>query len=678
LGPGRPEPLGVTLDDAGANVAVFSANATAIELCCFDDAGEREVARYALPERTGDVFHGWVPGIVAGTRYGLRAHGPYAPWDGHRFNPAKLLVDPHAKAIDRAFVLHPAMLGQRPDGSIDETDSAAVMPKGVVTAPWPKIPVIRPDRPWSETIVYEMHVRGFTKLHEGVAASARGTFAALAHPSCIAHLKRIGVTSVELLPVDAAIDEPHLRRAGLVNYWGYNSIAWGVPDPKLAPGGMGEVRAAVAALHDAGIEVLLDVVLNHSGEGDANGPTLSLRGLDNATYYRTVPRAHDRYINDSGCGNVLALDRPPVLRLAMDALRTWATDAGVDGFRFDLATTLARRDDGFDPQAPFLAAMAQDPVLRDLKLIAEPWDIGPGGYQVGYFPPNWGEWNDQYRDTVRRFWRGDGGQVGALATRFAGSADLFARRRRPPSRSINFVTAHDGFTLADLVAYARKHNEANAEQNRDGTDNSYSWNHGVEGPASDARIVSARAADVRAMLATLLLSRGTPMLTMGDELGRSQSGNNNAYAQDTALTWLDWSSADESLIAFTTRLATLRREHPALYADTWLTGAAHDEGGAPDVEWLRPDGRPMTGSDWQTSQTLIASLVATGASSATGVDRVVIVLHAGTAPVEIALPSHQGATSWRLAITSADATIGAYAVGSRVACAARSVTVFTA
>ncbi len=655
VGPGRPEPLGVTPEDGGANVAVHSAHATAIELCLFDPAGATERERIALPARSGDVFHGFVAGLAAGDRYGLRAHGAYEPRHGHRFNPAKLLVDPYARALDRPFALHPSMLGAGADGTDaairDHVDSAPFVPRGIVTAVPAPVPDRRPRVPWSDTILYELHVRGFTRTHPGVPDALRGTCAGLAHPAAIAHLTRLGITTVELMPVAAAIDEPHLARQGLTNYWGYNPVALFVPDPRLAPGGMAELRDCVAALHAAGIEVILDVVLNHTGEGDARGPTLSLRGLDNATYYRTLADDRSRYIDDTGCGNTLALDRPPALRLAMDTLRYYAEAAGVDGFRFDLATTLGRRDTGFDASAPLLQAIEQDPVLRELKLIAEPWDVGPGGHRLGAFPARWGEWNDRYRDTMRRFWRGDAGLAGELATRFSGSADVFAARSRAPSRSVNFVTAHDGFTLADLVAYTAKHNEANGEENRDGTDANHSWNHGVEGPTTDVAIRARRVRDVRNLLATLLLSRGTPMLAMGDELGRTQRGNNNAYAQDSALTWVDWDTADEGVVDGVAALIDLRRRHPALRADRWLTGAPADASGIADVEWRRPDGRPMQGDDWANpdGRALVAVLYA-GTDGAVPADRVAVALNAGDRPVTVRWPEPREGFGWRPAI----------------------------
>jgi len=655
VGPGSPEPPGVTLGPHGANVAVFSAHATAIELCLFDKAGRREIARITLPERTGDVFHGFVAGVATGDRYGLRAHGPYDPGAGHRFNPAKLLVDPYARALDRHFVYHPALVGGGDDRATrDNIDSGPFVAKGIVTPIAAPAAADRPRVPWAQTILYELHLRGFTRMHPGVPEALRGTCAGLAHPAACAHLTGLGITTVELMPIAAAIDERHLARLGLTNYWGYNPAALFVPDPRLAPGGIDELRSCVAALQAAGIEVILDVVLNHTGEGDARGPTLSLRGLDNAAYYRTFADDRARYIDDTGCGNTLALDRPPVLRLALDVLRYYAEAAGVDGFRFDLATTLGRRDDGFDPAAPLLQAIAQDPVLRDLKLIAEPWDVGPGGHCLGAFPPGWGEWNDRYRDTVRRFWRGDAALTGDLATRFAGSADIFAARLRPPSRSVNFITAHDGFALADLVAYATKHNEANGEGNRDGSDANASWNHGVEGPTADPAVQAARERDIRNLLATLLLSRGTPMLAMGDELGRTQQGNNNAYAQDSALTWIDWENADRELADFVTALIELRKRHSALHNDRWLTGAPVDASGIPDIEWRHADGRAMLGGDWTNPEdrVLVAILYASPAD-AMAADRVTVALNAGAIPVTVLLPDAREGFTWRRAIDTA-------------------------
>jgi glycogen debranching enzyme GlgX len=651
-GPGSPEPLGLTLVDGGANVAVYSRHATAVELCLFGDDGAAETVRIGLPGRTADVFHGFVPGVAAGARYGLRADGPWDPRAGHRFNPAKLLVDPYARALDRPFAYDPALSGATADPfARDPRDTAALVPKAVAGSPSVAAPPVRPRVPWQDTVLYELHVRGFTRTHPAVPEAIRGTCAGLAHPAAIDHLRKLGTTTVELMPIAATIDERHLWQRGLSNYWGYNPIAWFVPDPRLAPGGIEELRRMVDALHGAGLEVILDVVLNHSGEGDEAGPTISLRGLDNAVYYRTVGGDGARYVDDTGCGNALALERPPVLRLALDVLRYYAQVAGVDGFRFDLATSLARRAGAFDPDAPFLQAVAQDPALRELKLIVEPWDVGPGGYRLGAFPAPWGEWNDRYRDDVRRFWRGDPAFAGRLATRLAGSADVFAAPRRPPSRSINFVTAHDGFTLADLVAHAVKHNEANGEANRDGAEVNWSWNHGTEGVTADAAVTAKRARDVRGLLATLFVSRGTPMLAMGDEFGRTQDGNNNAYAHDSALTWIDWPRGDRELARFVAALAALRRDHPALRRDRWLEGVAEDATGIPDVEWRRPDGRAMSAEDWARADlhALVAAMYAPATADGPP-DRVVVAINAGSASIEIRWPDPRRGFRWQRAV----------------------------
>ena len=581
--------------------------------------------RLALPERSGDIHHGEFD-LPAGAHYGLRADGPYAPEAGHRFNANKLLLDPHALALDRVPRLHPSMFGAR--GAVpDPTDSAAAMPKCVYR---PNLPA-RPAEPltgWGDTIIYELHLRGFSMRNEAIPEPLRGRFASLAHPASIAHLVRLGVTAVELMPPAAWIEERHLAGLGLTNAWGYNPVAFLAPDPRLAPGGWAEIRATVEALTAAGIETIVDIVLNHTGEGDAEGPTLSLRGLDNASYYRLAADPAG-YVNDTGTGNTLALDRPPVLRLAMDALRTWAKFGGVHGFRFDLAPVLGRRADGFDPAAPLLAAIDQDPVLCRLKMIAEPWDIGPGGYQLGHFAPGWGEWNGRFRDDIRQFWRGaarpgeQAGSLGALATRLAGSDDLFRAKRRP-SRSVNFVTAHDGFTLADLVSHARKHNDPNGEANRDGTDENHSWNNGVEGPSADPAVMVARSRDQRALLALLLFARGTPMLGMGAELGFSQNGNNNAYCQDNPSTWIDWAAADDGLVAWTAALVALRQAHPALRRDEFLTEAG--------VTWLGAGGLPLIESAWHGIGPLTMLL-----DHATG-GRVAVIVNRAARPTAMALP----------------------------------------
>ena len=653
---GLPEPLGVTLTADGVNVAVYSAHARMIEFCLFDEKGETEVARIPLRGRTGPVFHSHIMGVGAGARYGLRAHGAFAPAEGHRFNPNKLLVDPYALALDRTFDLQPAMFAYQPDDpsggdSFDDRDSAAVTPKAIVTpsslSPVPDRPVI----PWGDTIIYELHVRGFTMTLPGVPDRVRGTYAALACPAAIDHLRRLGATTVELLPSAAWIDERHLRPLGLTNYWGYNPVAFLVPDPRLAPGGWPEVRAATDALAAAGIECILDVVLNHSGEGDALGPSISLRGLDNASYYRLRPDDAARYVDDSGTGNTLALDQPAPLRLAMDALRAWRRLGGMAGFRFDLATALGRRRDGFDPAAPLLAAIEQDRELRGLKLIAEPWDVGQGGYQLNRFPAPWGEWNDRFRDTVRGFWRGDDVTLGELARRLAGSQDLFPDKR--PSRSINFIVAHDGFTLADLVAYTAKRNLANGEQNRDGAGDNRSWNNGAEGPTDDAAILRARLSDQRALLASLLMARGTPMLAMGAELGHSQGGNNNAYSQDNAVGWLDWASADGNLLDFAAKLVAIRRAHPALSADRFLTGELRPGVVYSDVVWRRADGSALAPTDWDDphGQTLVMALAEPDGD---GLDRVIVVVHRGPDAAETILPGPRDGFVWTVLADSAE------------------------
>ena len=597
--------------------------------------------------------------------------------------------------LDQPFVSHPSLIdGDRP--SVEDT--APFVPKAIVTAAaTPMAPPATFD--WDRQVIYELHVRGFTRLHPDIPPDIRGTFAALGHPAVLAHLRRLGVTTVELLPCAAWTDDRHLPALGLHNYWGYNPVAMMAPDPRLAPGGWEEIRTAVAALQGAGIAVLVDAVLNHTGESDELGPTLSMRGLDNALYYRLLPGDAARYVNDAGCGNVLALDRPQVVRLAMASFRTWIERAGIDGFRLDLAPVLGRRDTGFDPAAPLLSAMAQDPLLASRVVIAEPWDIGPGGYQLGSFPPQWGEWNDRYRDTMRRFWRGDGGLLGELATRLAGSADIFAGRRRRPTRSINFITAHDGFTLADLVSYETKHNEANRENNNDGSGENFSWNNGAEGETDDPAILTARRRDIRGLLATLLCSRGTPMFPMGDEAGRTQRGNNNPYAQDNESSWFDWASVDPGLVDFASRMIALRLRCPALSDGHTLTGRPVDASGIPDVSWHLADGGALSSADWQDPgrRTLVVALYAgerqaygnqapgnQGAGSRAGTSlaqgsqagvslgggeqahgvqirekrpegsRAVIVLHAGSAPVDMTPPDPRPGWCWHIGIDSGD------------------------
>jgi glycogen operon protein len=619
-------PMGVHLALGGATIAIPAPNAEAVEFCLFE--GDRET-RYRLPHRVGDVFRGHVSGLAAGARYGLRVHGSRAL----RFNSRKLLLDPWAREIDRPFVTHPALFDE------DPADSAPFMPKAVLTARLPS--ASRPPPRAGGAVLYELHVRGFSIANPAIPEEIRGTFAALGHPVSVSYLRGLGVTHVEIMPAAAWADERHLGPLGLTNYWGYNTVGWLAPDPRLAPGGMAEVRAAVTALAEAGIGTILDVVLNHSGEGDAYGPTLSLRGLHDARWYR----ARDGiYTNETGCGNSLALDRPFPLHLAMDAMRHWVDQAGLAGLRLDLATTLGRRAAGFDPDAPLLQAMRQDPLLSQCWIIAEPWDVGPGGYQLGAFPPGWGEWNDRFRDDVRQFWRGDAGSLNAMVTRLAGSRDVFGARST--ADSINFVTAHDGFTLADLVSHGHKHNEANGEDNCDGTDRNLSWNLGVEGPC-DA-LHDRRIADARALLATLLAARGTPMLSMGDEAGRSQRGNNNAWCQDNALSWFDWTNPDTELTAFTARLIAARHAHPALHGVAPLVGLA-DASGEMDVCWLRLDAIPMVDADWNSHDARgIAMLL-----HASG-DRVLVAIHGDDREARLRLPPPRTGHAWHLLADSAD------------------------
>lgn len=656
-----PEPLGVALTAQGANVAVFSDHAESVAFCLFDEQN-REIFRAKLPERTGPVFHGHFDHVSAGARYGFRADGPWRPEAGLYFNPQKLLLDPFALNIDRIPKLHPSFFPESAE------DSGPFAPKSVLVAPRPAV-TKNPKIPWRDTVIYEAHVRGFTKTLLAVPEAQRGTFAGLAHPAAIAHLKHLGVTTLELLPCAAFIDERHLVAKNLSNYWGYNPILFGAPDPRLAPGGFDEIASAVDALHRENIEVLIDVVLNHSGEGDEHGPILSLRGLDNPSFYRLSSENPAKFVNDAGCGNILRLDHPATLRLAMESLRAWALYGGVDGFRFDLATTLGRRDTGFDPHAPLLAAIAQDPILRDRKLIAEPWDIGPGGYRIGEFPAAWGEWNDKFRDDVKRFWRGDAGRLGGFATRLTGSSDVF-QRKKPASRSINFIVAHDGFTLKDLVSYGKKHNQANGEDNRDGADENFSWNHGVEGESSDEAIRNARARDQRNLMATLFFARGTPMLAMGAELGHSQNGNNNAYAQDNATSWLDWRAADKNLLAFTRRALALRADQSALRSENFLTGAPPAGETLPDVEWRAPNGAPLSPQNWSDPENrTLAAIFSTKDS------RVALLVNAGAEPQNFVLPPPRDARIWTVALDSAtpDGAPGPASAQDPTECAPRSL-----
>ncbi|ABS62166.1 glycogen debranching enzyme GlgX [Parvibaculum lavamentivorans DS-1] len=606
---GSPRPLGATFDGLGVNFAVFSAHAEKIELCLFEPTGKREIARYELPEWTDEVWHGYLPDARPGLLYGYRAYGRYAPEEGHRFNPNKLLLDPYARKlageVRRTDALHGYRVrSHRADLSFDRRDSAAAMPKGVVTNTtfdWSRD--IRPNTPWSETVIYEAHVKGLTKLMEDVPPTEQGTFAALAHPKVIDHLKRLGVTALELMPIHAFVQDRFLQEKGLRNYWGYNTLGFFAPERSyLASDDQDELRIAVRRLHAAGIEVILDVVYNHTCEGSERGPTMSWRGLDNATYYRLTAESARYCVNDTGTGNTLNLSNARVIQMVADSLRFWATSFGIDGFRFDLGLTLGRTDQGFNPGAGFFDVLRQDPVLSGLKLITEPWDIGPGGYQLGNFPPSFAEWNDKYRDCVRKYWRGDASLRGELAARISGSGDLFDRRARRPWASVNYIASHDGYTLADLVAYEHRHNERNGEENRDGHSHNYSRNWGAEGPTDDAAILEVRNRVRRSMLTTLFTSLGTPMLLAGDEFGRSQGGNNNAYCQDNEISWLDWSAMEteegKSLFAFTSRLIDIRKRHTMLRAPNFLYGEDATGHGLNDVEWFDERGTAPSEEDW--------------------------------------------------------------------------------
>jgi len=605
--PGKPAPRGAHWDGAGVNFALFSGHAERVELCIFDAGGRRELQRIALIERTDQIWHCYLPEARPGMLYGYRVHGPYRPDDGHRFNPHKLMLDPYARQIVGALRWSDALFGytvghRRGDLSLDRRDSAGAMPKSRIVDPaftWGDD--TPPAVPWEAMVVYEMHVRGFTMQHPDVPPPLRGTYAGLATPAIIDYLKRLGVTSLELLPVHAFVDDRHLTEKGLRNYWGYNSIGFFAPDARYsASGSISEFKTMVKTLHSAGIEVILDVVYNHTAEGNELGPMLCFKGVDNHAYYR-LQKDRKRYYTDyTGCGNTLDTRHPAVLQMIMDSLRYWVTEMHVDGFRFDLASTLAREAHEVDPFGSFFDIVHQDPVLRGVKLIAEPWDLGEGGYQVGNFPPGWAEWNDKYRDTMRRYWRGDGGLIGEFARRLTGSSDLYGRNGRLPRASVNFITAHDGFTLRDLVSYDHKHNEANLEDNRDGHDNNLSWNCGAEGPTDDPAILALREQQSRNLMATLLLSQGVPMLVAGDELARTQQGNNNAYCQDTPLSWLDWTPDDARtrMLAFARRMIAIRREHPVFRRRHFFAGKPAPDSAGKDIAWLKPDGTEMTQQEW--------------------------------------------------------------------------------
>jgi glycogen operon protein len=695
LWPGSPYPLGATYDGEGINFAVFSEHATSVHLCLFDSAtAALETVSLPLTERTDRVWHGYLPGAGPGQLYGYRVHGPWEPARGLRFNPDKVLLDPYARAIGRAPAWHPSVFayaaGSEGDGPPDTTDSAPYAGLGVVTSESFDWLGDRPPRvPWHDTVIYELHVKGFTALHPDLSAAERGTYLGLSHPAVIDHLRRLGVTAVELMPVHFHVDEQALVARGLTNYWGYNTLGYFAPDVRFATSTdplriAGEFKTMVRALHAAGLEVILDVVYNHTAEGNHLGPTLSFRGIDNTTYYRLEPRRPSRYQDFTGTGNTLNMQSPQVLQLMMDSLRYWVQEMHVDGFRFDLASALARELHAVDRLGSFFDVIQQDPIISRVKLIAEPWDVGEGGYQVGNFPPGWAEWNGKYRDTVRRFWRGEPGMLPELATRVAGSSDLYGPAGRQPHASINFVTCHDGFTLADLVSYEQKHNEANGEDNRDGDPNNLSWNCGVEGPTDDEAIRELRRRQRRNFLTTLLVSQGVPMLSGGDELGRSQAGNNNAYCHDSPLSWTHWDvgAEDRALLEFVQRLLLIRSSQPVLRRRTFLSGRRP---GATDVLWLRPDGNEMTDTDWTNGQRALGMLLDgrgirefdVRGQPVTG-DSVLVIFNEGDVPIEFALPDRPPGAAWTCLLDTADpdAPDVVMTAVDAIAMTARSVTVW--
>ncbi len=689
---GLPYPLGAHWSGKGTNFALFSANATKVEVCLFD--GEHET-RIALPEYTDQVFHGYIPDVGPGTFYGYRVHGPYDPGNGHRFNPNKLLLDPYARAHAGSLTWNPAVFGYHlesgDDLSFDGRDSAPFMPKCVVVDPdfdWTSVPP-RQNVHWDETILYETHVKGFTKRHPGVPENLRGTYAGFGSETAIAHLTSLGITSVELLPVHTFVNDSNLVEKGLTNYWGYNTIGFFAPDPRYAsdvPNSLREFKEMVSRLHGAGLEVILDVVYNHTAEGNEHGPTLSFKGIDNASYYR-LPANKRFYVNDTGTGNTVNLSHPRVIQMVMDSLRYWAGHMHIDGFRFDLGTILAREVYGFDEQSGFLKAVDQDPLLSTIKLIAEPWDCGPGGYQVGGFPPGWAEWNDKFRDTVRDFWRGEAPPA-ALAPRLLASGDCFNREGRRTWASVNFITAHDGFTLHDWASYNEKHNQANGENNNDGNSNNHSWNCGAEGPTDNKAILELRARQQRNMLATLLFSQGTPLILGGDEFGRTQNGNNNAYCQDNGISWFGWNldQNGKNLLAFTQRLIKLLRDYPILRRSRFLTGQHDGELNVRDVTWINAGGGEMSEADWETPWIKCFGMLLDGRTRKTAMPRhgedetVLMVMNSFEGAVAFRLPPAVGGSQWSLLVDTniPDAPEGAnFAFGSTYEVTGRSLLLFS-
>jgi glycogen operon protein len=657
IDPGSPYPIGATPGPDGTNFSVFSASAERIELCLFDASGNQTVC-HDLPRCTDGLWHGFVPGIVAGQQYGYRAHGRYAPKKGQRHNPAKLLIDPYARRLSGTFEWSPAVFDHVQGAARwrrDNTDSAPFVPRSVVSEVRADAPASGPGIPWSESIFYELNVRGYTMRLPGLDDSERGRFAGLTNGKVLEYLRALGVTTVELMPVFEYIDEEFLHKSGLRNFWGYNTISFFAPAMRYAGSDpVAEFRGMVDALHDNGFEVIIDVAYNHTGESDGDGPTLSFRGLDNLSYYRVADDERSQYINDTLTANAINVDHPRVRELIIDSLRYWAGDMGVDGFRFDLATILGRNAEGFTRSHPFFEAIESDPLLKDRKFIAEPWDPGPGGYQLGHFPPQWSEWNDRYRDSLRRFWRGDDGEATEFGRRLHGSSDLFEASGRQSRASINFVTAHDGFTLADVVSYEHRHNEANGEDNRDGHSHNFSSNHGVEGQTDDPEILALRRRQRLNMLASLLLSQGVPMLLAGDEFGNSQGGNNNAYAQDNDIGWLDWGSldADPGFLAIVKELIHLRRTSPLLRQPGYLHGERRNADGWSDIQWLRNDGQALRDEDWSSTVTFTLLLAATDPGAGGSHDAIAVALNPGDSDAVCELPRPPDGLRWNLLFSS--------------------------
>ncbi len=670
--PGKPYPLGAVWDGKGVNFALFSAHAEKVELCLFDSSGQREIERLVLPENTDQIWHGYVPGLWPGALYGYRVSGPYEPQLGHRFNHHKLLLDPYARQFYGSLHLRDEHCGYQvghgnADLSFDTRDNARDMIKcAVVDTTFNWEGDHQPEIPWSDTLIYETHVRGFTIRHEGIPQHLRGTFAGMAHPETIKYLKSLGITAVELMPVHAFVDDRFLTDRGLHNYWGYSTLCFFAPEPRYLSGGdLAEFKNMVKRLHDAGIEVLLDVVYNHTAEGDQMGPTLSFKGIDNASYYRLRPDDRRYYINDTGCGNTFNIAHPRVLQMVMDSLRYWVNDMHVDGFRFDFAVTLGLEDYGYDQGGGFLDAIRQDPAMSRVKIIAEPWDIGPGGYQLGSFPAGTAEWNDRFRDSVRRFWCGDDSMLSRIAPNLLASSDLFEHDCRRPWASVNYVASHDGFPLADLVSYNERHNEANGEGNRDGHPSNFSNNYGVEGPTVDPAIQQLRRRQRRNLLATVLLAQGTPMLLGGDEFGRTQGGNNNAYCQDNEINWLSWDKRppeEQEFLDFTRRLISLRREHPVLRRSRFLHGLQVSKTtGLRDIEWISPGGSPMSDYHWQEPKARCIGMLLAGDAGEYFTpdgypqtdDTLLIIFNAGAASIPVQMPTVRGATHWRCLLDTA-------------------------